>query len=216
MTLANEKITDNIISEIVKTLISIIEEKDEFIKGHSERVASRCVRFWTYLGLPKERTNQIYLAGLLHDIGMVNIPLTIIHKQGELSEDEWEKIKKHPEISEKILSHLSFMKGTLPIIRHHHEAWDGSGYPDGLNGKEIPIESRILCLVDSHDAMTFPRAYRSALNEEDAFKNLQKASGHKFDEDLVRKYLNYLQPSSESPQESEKSDKPVTEAKKND
>ena len=200
MTLMNEKITDNIISEIVKTLISIIEEKDEFIKGHSERVASGCVHLWTYLGFPKERTNQIYLAGLLHDIGMVNIPPEIIHKSCDLSEDEWKKVKKHPEISEKILSHLSFMKGTLPTVRHHHEAWDGSGYPDGLKGEDIPVESRILCLVDSYDAMTSPRAYRPALSQQDTIENLTKSSGNKFDINLVNKFLVYLQSDAENPQ----------------
>lgn len=209
-----EKVTDSIVSELVKTLISVIEEKDDFLKGHAERVASTCVHFGVSLGLPKTQINQIYLAGLLHDIGMVSIPIEIIKKAEALSKDELDFIKKHPVIGEKILSNLNMMQGILPIVRHHHESFDGSGYPDGLKGEEIPFESRLLNIANSYDALTSNRHDRPPFSTEDALKSLQESAGKKFDENLVEKFLTYMD-SPEKPDNTVPPEKPPEEPKEN-
>jgi HD-GYP domain-containing protein (c-di-GMP phosphodiesterase class II) len=149
---------ENTVKDLVKILVSVIEERDPYMKGHSERVATNCVLFSRRLGRTQKEINQIYLAGLLHDIGLVYIPLEITQKSEELTEDEMDMIKKHPLISEKIVSKHDMLKETLPIIRHHHEAVDGSGYPDGLKGDSIPVGAMILRIVNTYDSMANARA----------------------------------------------------------
>ena len=152
MTITSGQEAENDITGLVKTLVSVIEERDPFMKGHAERVATNCVLFSRQLGLSKMQINQIYLAGLLHDIGIVYIPLEITQKSGELPEEEMDMVKKHPLISEKILSKHDMLKAILPIIRHHHESFDGSGYPDGLKAEEIPIDG--ILLHGAYDVLT--------------------------------------------------------------
>ena len=192
MTGGTEKEANNSLKELVKTMVSVIEEKDEYIKGHSERVATNCVRFAIKLGFSKKEIEKIYLAGLLHDIGMVYIPLEITQKPGELSEDEKIVVKQHPIISEKILSKHNLFDGVLPIIRHHHEAFDGSGYPDGLKGDEISIESRILGLVNSYEAMVSARPHRPSWIMEKALEEIEKSAGRQFDGNLVNGFVEFI------------------------
>lgn len=187
-----EQVTENIISELVKTLISIIGEKDEFLKGHSERVASTCVRFGMRLGLPKTKINQIYLAGLLHDIGMISVPREILGKTGEISKDEDECIKKHPDVSVKILSNLHMMNAVLPMVSHHHEAFDGSGYPDGLKGEELSLETRILSIINYYDKITVARNGKPSLSSQEAKEELIRSTGKMFDKELVDSFLEYI------------------------
>jgi putative nucleotidyltransferase with HDIG domain len=185
--------TENLLSDLVKTLVSVIEEKDVFIKGHSERVAGNCVAFAKKLGLPAAEIQRMYLPALLHDIGMVYIPLSIIQKPGRLTRDEMKMVEQHPVIAEKILSHLTIMKGLLPIIRHHHEAFDGSGYPDGLRGDKIPMGARILALVNSFDAMTSTRSHRPAMSVEEALEEIYGSAGGKFDNDLIDAFVAHIE-----------------------
>lgn len=213
----SENRTDNMVSVLVKTLVSIIEEKDGFMKGHAERVASTCVHFSVKIGLPKTEIEHIYLAGLLHDIGMVFIPLEIIQKQEKLTEDEMCMVKNHPVVAEKILSNLSFLKGSLPIIRHHHEAVDGSGYPDGLKGEEIPLGAKILCLVKSYDAMTTVRSDSPALTTEEALVEIKKKAGQQFEKDLINDFIIFLkapETSSEEAKEQESKEREKEEKEK--
>ena len=188
-----ENETEKSLNDLVKTLVSVIEERDPFMKGHAERVATNCVLFSRRLGLAEEEINQIYLAGLLHDIGTIYIPIEITQKSGELTEDEMDMLKKHPLLSEKIVSKHDILKGTLPIIRHHHEAVDGSGYPDGLKGNSIPIEARILSLVNSYDSMTNASAKKPAMSMEDALTEIKNEADRQFDRELADEFVKFIQ-----------------------
>ena len=185
--------TESSLKDLVETLVSVIEERDPYMKGHAERVATNCVLFSRKLGLAEEEINRIYLAGLLHDIGTIYIPIEITQKSGELTEDETDMIKKHPLISEKIVSKHDMLKGTLPIIRHHHEAVDGSGYPDGLKGNSIPIEAMILSLVDEYDSMTNASAKKPAMSMEDALTEIKNEAGLRFDTEVAGEFIKFMQ-----------------------
>ena len=178
--------------ELIRTLVSVIEHKDTFLKGHSERVSANCVLFSRKLSMPKEFTDAIYIAGLLYDIGMVYIPMEVIHKPDKLTPEEMELVKEHPKIAEKIMQHLSLFKNILPIIRHHHEAYDGGGYPDGLSGEQIPIGARIIAIADSYDAMTSERPHRAALSPTDALEQLRQRGGNTFDPRLVEEFNRFI------------------------
>ena len=178
--------------DVIKLLVSIVEERDIFFRGHSERVANLCSSFAKYLSLSQRTSEILYLAGMLHDIGMVYIPYDIINKPGRLNEDELTLVKQHPLIAEKLLSQVNMFKDINPIIRHHHEHVDGSGYPDGLKGAEIPLEARILCLVDSYDAMLSSRPYRSGLNKEEALEEINKKKDVLYDGNLVNKFITLI------------------------
>jgi len=185
---------ESVIPELIKTFVSLIEEKDKFLKGLSETVASNCVRFCTKLGLPKKEVEKSYLAGLLHDIGMVFLPQEIIERPGKLTDDEFILVKQHPVIAEKILSNLSIFSNILPIIRHHHERYDGTGYPDHLKGEEIPLVARILHLVDRWVSMVTDRSYREALSQEQALQELEENAGKQFDPTLVKAFVEFIKP----------------------
>jgi putative nucleotidyltransferase with HDIG domain len=192
MAVKTERVTDNTVVTLVKTLVSVIEEKDEYLKGHSERVAAKCVRFSKKLGLSKRGIESLYLAGLLHDIGTVYIPLEITQKRGELSRDETIMWKQHPIISEKILSKHSIFNEILPIVRHHHEAFDGSGYPDGVKGDDLSVETRILCLVNSYEAMVSARSHRPSFSAEEALEFIEKDAGRRFDRNLAHDFVGFI------------------------
>lgn len=193
------KQSESVVPELIKTFVSLIEEKDKFLKGHSEAVASNCVRYCTKLGLPKKEVEKSYLAGLLHDIGMVFLPQEIIERPGKLTDDEFVVVKQHPVIAEKILSNLSIFSNILPIIRHHHERYDGAGYPDHLKGDEIPLVARILHLVDSWESMVADRSYREALSQEQALEELEKNADKQFDPTLVKAFVEFIKPQDASP-----------------
>jgi len=141
----------NLFKETVSALLSVLEVYDSALRENSERIASNCIRFCRKLNLSKEEGERIYFAGLLHDIGMFHVPVDIIHKTGKLTDDEMAMVKRHPVLSEKILSNISFLNGVLPVVRHHHEKFDGSGYPDAKKGSDIPYGSRIVALADAYD-----------------------------------------------------------------
>lgn len=189
-----------VFKEIVRTLVSVVEHKDPFFKGHSERVATNCVLFARRLAIPKEFMDVIYLASLLYDIGMVYLPSEIIHKPGAFTEEEMALVKEHPKIAEKILSNLTYLKNALPIIRHHHETYSGDGYPDGLKGEAIPLGARILSIVDSYDAMMSVRPHREALSKDAALKEIHKNAGIMFDPKLVDAFIRFMEIKHESPQ----------------
>ncbi len=182
-----------IFAELVKTLVSVIEQKDEFIRGHSSRVATLGVQLAKWLNLPKQHADQIYLAGLLHDIGMVAIPIEIIHKTENLTDGDRALIQKHPTIAVNVLSNMSILKNALPLIRHHHESFDGSGYPGGLKEAAIPFGARILCIADSYDAMSSARPHRPALPREAALNELKTRAGAQYDPDLIGPFIACIQ-----------------------
>lgn len=184
----------SIFPEIVRTLVSVIEEKDEFIRGHSVRVAQGCVRIAKRLKRPKLEQDRLFLAGLLHDIGMVYVPPELIAKPGKLTDEEMGVVKKHPVVAEKILSHLSLVKAILPAIRHHHEAYDGSGYPDALRGSAIPAGARIIAIVDSYDAMLSARPHRPGRPPEAALEEMLTHAGTQFDPELLKIFAALIGP----------------------
>lgn len=165
----------------VKALVSSIDAKDPYTCGHSERVAMISKYVAERMGLPKEDVERIYLAGLLHDIGKIGVPERILLKKGRLDNDEFDAMKRHPEIGARILSGVRELAKMIPGVMHHHERLDGRGYPSGLNSEAMSLDSRIIGLADALDAMTSNRVYRAALPVEDATKEILRCTGTQFD-----------------------------------
>ncbi len=181
------------ILDVIETLTSMVEEKEPFLKQHSERVANNSANFCEEFKIfDEEGCETIYYAGLLHDIGIIGVPAEILQKVDQLTDEEMIWIKKHPVRGEKILSNLNFLKDILPTIRHHHEAVDGSSYPDGLKSNEIPLGGRILCLFNHFDNLAFPRSSKQAMNTNDALRAIKSKAGKLFDENLIPDFIKFI------------------------
>ncbi|GAB6173000.1 hypothetical protein JCM15765_24780 [Paradesulfitobacterium aromaticivorans] len=174
---------------IIFTLTLAMESKDAYTHGHSERVAEYSLELARYLNLGETDQVHLYRAAILHDIGKIGIPDAILNKPSILTSDEWLIMKSHPERGETICSRLNFTKEILPIIRHHHEHYDGTGYPDGLRGESIPFLARIVSIADMVDAITSRRPYRSARTLGQALEELRKHKGTQFDPILVEAFI---------------------------
>ena len=180
---------DNQLQGIVKGVIATLELKDPYTRGHSERVANYALLLAKETEkFTKEEQKSFYYACLLHDIGKVHIPDSILTKPGKLTKDEFEIIKIHPVVGAEAVKDVEGIKDCISVIRSHHERWDGKGYPDQLNGEEIPIVSRIAAIADAFDAMTSSRSYRAALPTEEAYKRIVEGKGSQFDPILVDKF----------------------------
>jgi len=153
---------------ILFALAQAIEQRDAYTAGHCERLAGYSVAIGMALGLPRTQLLALHRGGFLHDIGKISIPDAILHKPGPLTAEEWALVKRHPIKGEEICSEMKSLRPVLPIIRSHHERWDGSGYPDGLRGNQIPLVARILQISDIYDALTTARPYKPALPPEEA------------------------------------------------
>lgn len=171
--------------ETVNALIAAIEAKDKYTEGHSFRVSKYAVILAENLGLSKEHVDEIRIAGILHDVGKIGIPDAILSKPGKLSEEEFELVKKHPKISNRILESVGLSERTLNAIAYHHERWDGKGYPFGINNEELSIEAQIISVADAFDAMTSNRAYRAAMSEKDALKEIIRNKDSQFSPSVV-------------------------------
>jgi len=169
----------------MNVLVRAIEANDPYTSGHSLRVSTYSEAIAKQLGLPESKIDTIKSAALLHDIGKIGIDKNILHKSGKLENEELETIKSHPEIGANIIADLSYLTNIADIIRHHHERYDGKGYPDGLSNGSIPLETSILIIADSFDAMTTDRPYRDALNMEDALNEIKINAGTQFNPDIV-------------------------------
>ncbi|WP_457680207.1 HD domain-containing phosphohydrolase [Thermovibrio sp.] len=180
---------EELTKSILRSLIRGIEIRDSYTRGHSERVAYFSKRIAQEMGLSKEKVEKIYLGALLHDIGKIGIPDSILLKPGKLDEREYRILKLHPILSYELLKNLDFLKGALNGIKYHHERWDGSGYPEGLKGEQIPVEARIIAVADTFDAMTSDRIYRKKLGKEKAIKEIKELSGKAFDPEVVESAL---------------------------
>jgi len=176
----------------LKTLISVIEAKDPYTKGHTERVAAYAVAIANRMQLPEALRRRITFGALLHDIGKLGVLEEILHKAGKLDADEWHVLRSHPEIGARIVEKMEFLTGTSEIVKHHHESWDGKGYPDGLQGEGIPLGARVIAVADSFDAMTTDRAYRRALSIDDAIGRLKAGAGSQFDPSTVRLFIRHI------------------------
>jgi len=186
-----------LILEVVRTLGALLEEKDPFLKKHSERVANNSANFCEeYKIAAADEVEEIYLAGLLHDIGIVAVPIEILHRSDPLDDDEMIRIKRHPVSGEKILSNLSLLESILPMVRHHHEAFDGSGYPDGLDGGNIPLGARVISLFNYLDNLIFPRFSENKLSVADALEDISSKAGQQFDSQLINDFVTFTQTNS--------------------
>lgn len=156
---------------------------------HAERVAVYAVATAHALGLSEEMLLDIRRAAQLHDVGKMAIDRAVLHKLGELTENDWRELKHHASMSETILGSLPWMNQAAPMVRHHHERWDGTGYPDGLKGEEIPLGARIIAVAEAFDHITFGSSWREPQGREDARKELEQEAGRQFDPAVVAAFL---------------------------
>jgi diguanylate cyclase (GGDEF)-like protein len=173
-------------------LATTLLERDRYTGDHSEAVVKLTVRVAEALALNPDEVARVETAALLHDVGKVGIPDSILHKDGPLDDNEWVLMKEHPVIGERILRAIPGLGGVARIVRHEHERWDGDGYPDGISGDQIPIGSRIILACDAYHAMTSDRPYRKAMSHGDALKDLRKNAGTQFDPQVVEALLGCL------------------------
>jgi putative two-component system response regulator len=173
----------------VTALAYALEAKDIYTSGHSQRVTEISVAIAKELSLPKESIEKIRLAGLVHDIGKIGVRESVLNKPGSLSEEEYEHVRLHSQTGEHILKPLVEDKEILKAVRHHHERYDGAGYPDGLKGERIPLLARIISVADTFDAMTSERPYRKALTEEAACAEVERCRGTQFDPEAADAFL---------------------------
>jgi putative nucleotidyltransferase with HDIG domain len=173
-------------------LAAAVETKDSGTIGHSERVAAYAVAVADELKINKKERLRIEYAALLRDIGKVNVPAALLNKTTALETDEWEKVKSHAEFGAKIAGSVPFLSFLQDLIMHHHECWDGSGYPDGLAGEEIPLGSRILSVATDYDAITSERPYHESQPPEVAIQDIKNGSGNRYDPGVVDAFLRIL------------------------
>lgn len=180
-----------ILIESISALTRTVEAKDHYTHKHSEHVAFYAEHLAKFINLDKKDIETIRIAGLLHDIGKIAIPDAILSKPGKLSPEEFKFIQRHPVIGAAIVENITYMKDESTLILHHHERWDGKGYPTGLRGEQIPLGSRILCIADSIDAMLMQRTYRRAYTVEQMLDELQRCAASQFDPNLANRAIQW-------------------------
>jgi response regulator RpfG family c-di-GMP phosphodiesterase len=188
----NIALYENIYENLFATLyafVEAIEARDPYTKQHSSRVTELAVSIGKEMRCSDEELDLLGFSGHLHDIGKIGIPDSILLKPGPLTKQEFEAIKKHPVIGANIVGHMGLLTGEQKIILHHHERWDGEGYPDGLKGESIPFLSRILAVADAYDAMASDRAYRKKLADEVVLRTIQQGASTQFDREVVEAFL---------------------------
>ena len=186
-----QKIQDSYF-EIVKALAQAIEAKDPYTHGHSARVMEYAVLIAQKLGLPEEEIESLRYAAILHDIGKIGVRGIVLNNPNGLTGEEYDEIKKHTVVGEGIIQPIELLQPIRPFIKHHHEWYNGKGYPDGLSGENIPLGARILAVVDAYDAMKSDRPYRKALTEETVIQELKGGNGTQFDPKIVEIFLEIL------------------------
>ncbi|MBN2565194.1 MAG: response regulator [Candidatus Eisenbacteria bacterium] len=186
----------------IKALAQALEAKDEYTQGHSARVAEQSVAIARRLALSDKQVQHIWLAGYLHDIGKIGIRETVLNKPGKLDENEWRLIQQHPVFAGRILGPIPELTEIIEIVVHHHERYDGSGYPDGLEGGRIPLGARVLSVADAYDALTSKRPYRDALSEQEALRIIDEAAGTQLDPVIVRCFLDIRRAATSQPSQS--------------
>ena len=188
---ANEKL-EKAYLDTVQTLRYTIEAKDPYTRGHSDRVSAFSVLLGQELGLSDDQLKTLKVGGLFHDIGKIGIPDSILLKESKLTDDEYSQIKNHPSIGAHILCNAAVFQEIIPIVKHHHERYDGKGYPSKLVGEQIPYLARVTAVVDAFDAMTSKRAYRNAIPIETVKEEIKRCSGLQFDPVIAEAFLNIL------------------------
>jgi len=178
--------------DTLSALTSAIDAKDSYTHGHSKRVTELSVDLGKEVALTKSELEDIRLAGMLHDIGKIGIPENILNKPGRLTNDEFEVIKSHPDLGIRILTKVEFLSAVIPMILHHHERYDGRGYPMGLKGENIPLCARIIAIADTFDAMTSDRPYRKAMDISSALAEIAHCKGSQFDPDIAEAFVKMM------------------------
>lgn len=175
--------------DAVRLLAEALEAKDSVTRGHSNRVRKLCIEIARELSVPGDELEIIEMGSFLHDLGKVGVRDDVLKKPGKLTEDEYTHMQSHPEIGMRMLEGSPYFQDIIPIVRHHHERWDGSGYPGGLKESEIPLGSRIIAICDTFDTMVSERPYKKALTVETALGTLRNLAGKLFDPALVEIFI---------------------------
>lgn len=178
--------------ESIETVRYTVEAKDSYTKGHSDRVSEYSVLLGKKLGLSEEDLKRLRIGGLFHDVGKIGVPDNILQKSDKLTDEEYSEIKNHPTIGAHILSTATIFQDIIPIVKHHHEKFDGTGYPSRLKGNEIPYLARIAAVADSFDAMTSKRVYRNSLSIEKVISEFERCKGTQFDPEITDVFLDIL------------------------
>ena len=179
--------------ESIQTLRYTVEAKDTYTRGHSDRVSEYSVLIGKHVGLSDNDLKSLQIGGLFHDVGKIGVPDAILQKESKLTDDEYSEIKNHPSIGAHILSTATIFKDMIPIVKHHHEKYDGTGYPGKLAGENIPYLARIAAIADSFDAMTSRRTYRDSLPIETVISEFRRCKGTQFDPKLTDVFLDILE-----------------------
>lgn len=196
----------------VKAMTAAIDAKDRYTRGHSERVAYLSKQLALAAGLDEHGAEEIYVSGLVHDIGKIGVPESVLCKPGRLTDEEFEIIKRHPRIGKTILEGIPSLQGVLPGVLHHHERYDGKGYPSGLAGEEIPLMARIMGIADTFDAMSSTRSYRPAMPRERVLAEIARCRGSQFDPELAPVFLTLDLDGYDRMVEAHRASEPVFEA----
>lgn len=179
----------SLLFNVMKSLVAALEAKDDYTRGHSERVYGLSVQIAERLGLPDKEIKILAWAALLHDMGKIGVDERILKKPGKLTDEEYEAIKTHPAKGAAMLDPIMQLRAVIPGIRHHHERWDGRGYPDGLAGEDVPLLGRIIAVADTYDAIVSSRPYRPARTAEQALAVIREGAGSQFDPEIAEVFL---------------------------
>jgi len=178
------------VGSLLATFSAALEARDPYLRGHSARVTSIAEALARRLGWRGERLDALRLGGSLHDVGKIAVNASVLCKPGPLTDEELEQIRTHPVAGVRLIEGVEDFRPALPYVLHHHERWDGDGYPHRFAGEEIPIEARLLGVADAFDAMTSLRSYRPALSVEQALAELQRCAGSQFDPELAETFVD--------------------------
>lgn len=176
--------------DLIDSIVAALEARDQYTANHSRRVSDMTEQACIALGMKEEKYENIHIAAHVHDIGKIGIPDAILSKPGRLDEEEWAYIKNHPQIGADILSKSRTLQPLAEIVLHHHESWDGTGYPSGIKSFDIPWGARIISVCDSIDAMMSNRVYREALSGDKCKREISRLAGKRYDPDIAQCILN--------------------------